>query len=82
MAKSTLALGLGHLGRHLEPQAVQADEAGGVALVVRVGRVGLHRRDVRVVKADWRLEPGGDLFFLMIRRPPRATLFPYTPGEI
>ena len=32
-----------HLGRDFEAQAVQADEAGGVVLVVGLGRVGFHR---------------------------------------
>ena len=32
-----------HLGRDFQAQAVQADEAGGVVLVVGLGRVGFHR---------------------------------------
>ena len=38
-----------HLGRDFQAQAVQADETGGVVLVVSLGRVGFHRGDVRVV---------------------------------
>ena len=40
-----------HLRRDFQAQAVQADEAGGVVLVVGLGRVGFHRGDVRVVEA-------------------------------
>jgi len=32
-----------HLGRDFQAQGVQADEAGGVVLVVGLGRVGFHR---------------------------------------
>jgi hypothetical protein len=39
-------------GGHAQAQAVQADEAGGVVLVVGLGRVGFHGGDVRVVEAD------------------------------
>ena len=31
-----------------QAQAVEPDEPGGVILVVRLGRIGLHRRDVKV----------------------------------
>ena len=37
--------------RDFQAQAVQADEAGGVVLVVGLGRVGFHRGDVRIVEA-------------------------------
>ena len=40
-----------HLGRDFQAKTVQADEAGGVVLVVGLGRVGFHRGDVRVVEA-------------------------------
>jgi len=32
-----------HLRRDFQAQAVQADEAGGVVLIVGLGRVGCHR---------------------------------------
>ena len=32
-----------HLGRDFQAQAVQADEAGGVVLIIGLGRVGFHR---------------------------------------
>ena len=40
-----------HLRRDFQAQGVQPDEAGGVVLVVGLGRVGFHRGDVRVVEA-------------------------------
>ena len=40
-----------HLGRDFQAQGVELDEAGGVVLVVGLGRVGIHRGDVRIVKA-------------------------------
>ena len=40
-----------HLGRDFQAQGVEPDEAGGVVLVVGLGRVGFHRGDVRVVEA-------------------------------
>ena len=43
--------------RDFQAQAVQPDEAGGVVLVVSLGRVGLHRGDVRIVKAHRALRP-------------------------
>src|SRR2546430_7288769 len=30
------------------------------------------------INASWKSDPLSDFFFLMIRRPPRSTLFPYT----
>ena len=35
------------LGRDFQAQAIQADEAGGVVLIVGLGRVGFHRGEVR-----------------------------------
>ena len=40
-----------NFGRDFQAQAVQADETGGVVLVVGFARVGFHRGDVRVVEA-------------------------------
>ena len=40
-----------HLRRDFQAQRVEADEAGGVVLVVGLGRVGFHRGEVRVVEA-------------------------------
>ena len=37
-----------HLGGDFQAEAVEADEAGGVVLVVGPGRVGFHGGDVRV----------------------------------
>src|SRR5216683_2357118 len=39
-----------------------------------VGAVGYHS----LAKFEYSARLGGPLFFLMIRRPPRSTLFPYT----
>jgi hypothetical protein len=36
-----------HLGRDFEPQSLQANETGGVVLVVGFGRVGFHGGDLR-----------------------------------
>jgi len=53
-----LTLSLGHglcsidLRADLEAQAVEANEAGGVILVVGLGRVSLHCCNVRVVQAE------------------------------
>ena len=47
-------------GGNFESQGVERDEAGGVALVIGFGRVGFHRGDVRVVKAQRRFAAGGD----------------------
>ena len=49
MGKDSLLLPM-HLRRDFQAQAVQADEAGGVVLVVGLGRVGFHRGDVRVTQ--------------------------------
>ena len=38
-----------HLRRDFQAQGIEPDEAGGVVLVVGLGRVGFHRGDVRVV---------------------------------
>ncbi len=43
--------GLLHLRRDFQPQRVEADEPGGVVLVVGTRRVGLHRGHVRIVEA-------------------------------
>lgn len=49
-----------HLGRDFQAQAVQADKSGGVVLVVGLGRVGFHGRDVRIVKTHARFAAGDD----------------------
>lgn len=41
-----------HLGGHFQAQAVQADETGGVVLIVGLGWVCFHGGDFRIVKAD------------------------------
>ena len=40
-----------HLRRDFQAQGVEPDEAGGVVLIVGLGRVGFHRGEVRVVEA-------------------------------
>ena len=51
-----------HLGRDFQAQAVQADETGGVVLVVGLGRVGFHRglalRDAVVEAHVFEIEDG------------------------
>ena len=47
-----------HLRRDFQAQRVEADEAGGVVLVVGLGRVGFHRGDVRVAEAHGQFVSG------------------------
>src|SRR5215475_910682 len=59
-----------------------AFEAAALDLALRQGRIGIAEalgREPRPVNfvCSMRLSPG-EVFFLMIRRPPRSTLFPYT----
>src|SRR5512142_2037525 len=49
-----------HLRSNFQPQRVEADEAGRVVLIVRFGRVGLHRGNAGVVKADGGFPAGGN----------------------
>ncbi len=41
-----------HFRRHLQPQPIQPDEARRIVLVIRLGRVGFHGSDGRVIEAD------------------------------
>ena len=44
--------------RDFQAQAVQADKAGGVVLIIRLRRIRLHRGNVRVIEAVHRLAAG------------------------
>ena len=47
-------------GRDFESERVEGDEAGGIALVVRLGGIGLHGSDVGVVKTQRTLATSGN----------------------
>src|SRR4051812_40808762 len=49
-----------NLGGDFQSQSVQANEPGGVVLVVGLGWVGLHGGDVRIVKTDRGFATGVD----------------------
>src|SRR3989304_92680 len=66
------------------PISLQADERGDLRPGddrLRLSAAGLRRDDrseEQTSELQSRLHPACPLFFLMIRRPPRSTLFPYT----
>src|SRR5207248_10145455 len=51
---------LRHFRGDFEPQSVEADETGGVILIISFRRIGLHRGDSRIVKAEGRFSPRHD----------------------
>ena len=53
-----------HLGRDFQAKTVQADEAGGVVLVVGLGRVGFHRGGFR-----WLVHAGGIGHAMILQSP-------------
>src|SRR5438105_4697149 len=55
-------------GAYFNTQSVEANEAGGVVLVIGLGRIGLHGRDVWIVEADWGFTAGGyDIAFVELQ---------------
>ena len=48
------------LGGDFQPQSVQANETGRIILIIRLGRVSLHRRNVWIIETDGRLASGSD----------------------
>src|SRR6516165_1280246 len=65
------------IGRDAERQAVQPETEEGVLVRAVVAGDLLHAQP-GVARRRELLRRGAHFFFLMIRRPPRSTLFPYT----